>query len=80
MKLPYYKNDKSFIYSYERTLKMFRFTNNKNDILSNDDLIDILNKYWCGLSFGYIKLLLVNNLGAKYIRGGISHIEFIEPL
>jgi hypothetical protein len=80
MTLPYYHNDKSFIYSYEKTLKMFRFTDDEDDIITNENLRDILLKYWCGLSFGYIKLLLVNKLQAKYIKGGLSCIEFLPPL
>jgi hypothetical protein len=80
MTLPYYHNDKSFIYSYEKTLKMFRFTDNERDIITNEDLQHILSVYWCGLSFGFIKLLLVNKLQAKYIKGGLSCIEFLPPL
>ena len=80
MTLPYYHNDKSFIYSYEKTLKMFRFTDDEDDIITNENLRNILVEYWTGFSFGYIKLLLVNKLQAKYIKGGLSCIEFLPPL
>ena len=79
MPLPFY-NTNSFAYSYEKTLKMFKKTDNEHDILTNDNLRDILLKYWTGFSFSYIKLLLTNNLKAKYMKDGLSHIMFVEPV
>lgn len=78
MPLPLYNSSKSFLYSYEKTLKMFKHTDNIHDILTNDNLRDILLKYWTGFSFGYVKLLLVNNLKAKYMKDGLTHIMFVE--